>query len=982
MVNSLTRQAGIQLGPLLLETLVKHYFDRLVKEGELQGRATTRLRQEELLYDEAFNVVKTFLEASTKHTVEELQKFSNTRTPSPPSVHVVRLLVPISCCDEAAKILIQAFGGEEMTKKIVGGTKWWQVRGVKGVDAEWIAAKKDWKEAKRRYKMAQEKDRQPSDEHSRMPTTASEPSSQSSSSQQNGVPSDSAPDYHPDMDEMRCILYTHGGGYYFGSVDQERYSIQRYARKINGRVFAINYRLAPQYPFPCALQDLIAAYLFLIRPPEGASHRPVNPAHLVVAGDSAGGGLTLALLQVIRDCGLPMPAGAVLVSPWCDLTHSFPSIHTNTATDVLPPYGLSFYKPSTLWPPPPDELNMAVRERLRTRIRQAVSLRSDDKEGGPDRNTPAAQGGHDLHLPDTGRTLHLGSSASLPTIQSGYADQTISCTAKDGETLTIDRQIHLYAPNYLLTHPLISPVVSYLGGLCPLFVIAGDAEVLRDEIIYLAHKAAYPDKYPLKDEVREMYPALKGIEGKYGPTQVHLQVYDDAAHVLPILFSFTTPAKYCFRAIATFIRYVTGMTQPGMSESTNNIPITLSPPTSPGIRSPMMSSDVLSGSEDERGFLGTSPSPSLDVRSAPVSRDPSPRPRGASLFTLHKKPTDDSAVALAPKRSLRRAFSAHVSRAGVLFKGGNSAPPVPPVPPISPTHVLVESPPSTSQSQSPTPTPHGEVPPQEREDSGDVAGPRFYGSGMKESDDHQRRAGEPEVYQNGIGTMIRERVSTHGIIRPLEPESELPAFSLPPELIGVVSELAMRRYQDAKAKFDKKFSRTLKTIEKHRRRNLDIAHKDAMRNMSQLQHYAVQDNGTGGEGEGSAFRGVRDGLKASGSWSWAWALDTDERPPPSSIVARRDTDEAVELARIADQAVLAEEDVVVSGNNLWQLMVNFLTTNPEKRGKHHRHGEEAGDSRKSKEEKIRSRFAQLVSDHKKHTKASSPTAPKDPNGKR
>ena len=72
--------------------------------------------------------------------------------------------------------------------------------------------------------------------------------------------------------------------------------------------------------------------LFLIRPPEGASHQPVNPAHVVVAGDSAGGGLTLALLQVLRDCGLPMPAGAVLISPWCDLTHSFPSIHTNTPT--------------------------------------------------------------------------------------------------------------------------------------------------------------------------------------------------------------------------------------------------------------------------------------------------------------------------------------------------------------------------------------------------------------------------------------------------------------------------------------------------------------------------------------------------------------------------------------------------------------------------------------------------------------------------
>ena len=67
-----------------------------------------------------------------RHTVEELQAFSNTRTPSPPWVHVVRLLVPMSCCDEAATLVIKALGGEEVTKRVVGGTKWWQVRGVKG----------------------------------------------------------------------------------------------------------------------------------------------------------------------------------------------------------------------------------------------------------------------------------------------------------------------------------------------------------------------------------------------------------------------------------------------------------------------------------------------------------------------------------------------------------------------------------------------------------------------------------------------------------------------------------------------------------------------------------------------------------------------------------------------------------------------------------------------------------------------------------
>lgn len=166
-----------------------------------------------------------------------------------------------------------------------------------------------------------------------------------------------------------CFL----GGYYFGSVDQERYSIQRFARKINGRVFgkshvshqgfhstlhchchnithlsctlascsdfryltpilAINYRLSPQYPFPCAIQDALAAYLYLIRPPPEAKHKPVKPQHIVIMGDSAGGGLSLATLQVIRDSGLPQCAGGVLISPWCDMNHSFPSIHTNTAT--------------------------------------------------------------------------------------------------------------------------------------------------------------------------------------------------------------------------------------------------------------------------------------------------------------------------------------------------------------------------------------------------------------------------------------------------------------------------------------------------------------------------------------------------------------------------------------------------------------------------------------------------------------------------
>ncbi len=87
---------------------------------------------------------------------------------------------------------------------------------------------------------------------------------------------------------------------------------------------------------PCALSDALAAYLYLIDPPPGAQHKAVDPSKLTIGGDSAGAGIALSLLCLIRDSNnLPMPAGAVLISPWVDLTHSFPSILTNTETDVI-----------------------------------------------------------------------------------------------------------------------------------------------------------------------------------------------------------------------------------------------------------------------------------------------------------------------------------------------------------------------------------------------------------------------------------------------------------------------------------------------------------------------------------------------------------------------------------------------------------------------------------------------------------------------
>lgn len=179
--------------------------------------------------------------------------------------------------------------------------------------------------------------------------------------------------------------------------------------------------------------------------------------------------------------------------------------------------------------------------------------------------------------------------------------------------------------------------------------------------------------------------------------------------------------------------------------------------------------------------------------------------------------------------------------------------------------------------------------------------------------------------------MIRERVSTQGAIRPLESEDKLPALQVPPELIGTLSEKAIRRYTSGKEKFDRKFAGAIKNIAKHRARNLEVAKKDASMHIARLQHYLEQD----GHPERSAKNNrhsVAQGLfSSSASWGLAWALDSDEHPPPSSIVARRDTEEAIQLARVADRGLVAEESAVTA-NNLWSVVVNFLTVTPETGG--------------------------------------------------
>ncbi len=126
----------------------------------------------------------------------------------------------------------------------------------------------------------------------------------------------------------RHVLYLHGGYYIAGRPSTYANLAARLASGTAAAVLLIDYRLAPETPYPAALDDAFDAY-------QGLLDTGVDPAAVAVAGDSAGGGLALALLQRVRAEGLPMPGAAVLFSPWVDLTCSGTSIDTNDETDDM-----------------------------------------------------------------------------------------------------------------------------------------------------------------------------------------------------------------------------------------------------------------------------------------------------------------------------------------------------------------------------------------------------------------------------------------------------------------------------------------------------------------------------------------------------------------------------------------------------------------------------------------------------------------------
>lgn len=124
------------------------------------------------------------------------------------------------------------------------------------------------------------------------------------------------------------ILYFHGGGYVLGSLDTHHELMGRLSRNCQAPVLGLDYRLAPEHPYPAAVEDATGAYLTLLE-------RGISADRIMLGGDSAGGGLALACLLRLKAQGNPLPAGAILFSPWTDLTGSGPSIRSRAELDPM-----------------------------------------------------------------------------------------------------------------------------------------------------------------------------------------------------------------------------------------------------------------------------------------------------------------------------------------------------------------------------------------------------------------------------------------------------------------------------------------------------------------------------------------------------------------------------------------------------------------------------------------------------------------------
>ncbi len=130
----------------------------------------------------------------------------------------------------------------------------------------------------------------------------------------------------PQAGRDAALLYLHGGGFVIGSLDSHRHLVAEAGRAAKAWALALDYRLAPEHPFPCAVEDAVEGYRFLLS-------RDYRPGRIAIAGDSAGGGLVVSAMVAIRDAGLPQPGCGWCISPWVDLEAIGETMSTKAAAD-------------------------------------------------------------------------------------------------------------------------------------------------------------------------------------------------------------------------------------------------------------------------------------------------------------------------------------------------------------------------------------------------------------------------------------------------------------------------------------------------------------------------------------------------------------------------------------------------------------------------------------------------------------------------
>jgi epsilon-lactone hydrolase len=132
----------------------------------------------------------------------------------------------------------------------------------------------------------------------------------------------------PQDDRDAALLYVHGGGYVIGSLDSHRHLVSEAGRATKAWALALDYRLAPEHPFPAAVEDAVSGYRYLLS-------RGIRPSRIAIAGDSAGGGLVVAAMLAIRDAGLEQPACGWCISPWVDMEGIGETMSTKEAADPM-----------------------------------------------------------------------------------------------------------------------------------------------------------------------------------------------------------------------------------------------------------------------------------------------------------------------------------------------------------------------------------------------------------------------------------------------------------------------------------------------------------------------------------------------------------------------------------------------------------------------------------------------------------------------